>query len=509
MFSSIGRTSCGFIAQYMGVFVSTNVFTSPGGTIFWWTQSAVTIAAMVHTPDQYWPERMVHVATGMVSYILFRYKKFSIPLLAAVCASNGLGQVFGYMSVKRFYPTKLSQKDVGTLRFLGVFFLFPVIVASLVASIPGSLSFKLFLGSDVVLSAVAVNYSLGHISGTATLLYPLIIVPVLWENETNKKNETSKKTSALLLRGTVVLAVVSALCAFRNYHLLGFSVIVALYGLVAGVSAYMVQLDASILHLGSTAIILAFTSADRGPFVYVIKGGGARSVLIGTQMGMTALLALGAFTVITVSSLRALESIERESRLRMEALVERQTLDLYRIGHDMNNNSTLVRAVCETMGEDHQAESMEIVKAINVVNGVLVSDMVDMVSGKQGPQRVLDFEDVDVMEMMHTYLMVARGMILLEGKEERITPSLPYTGIREAVSDPVSVYTNRERLHQVMVNLVSNAVKYTQRGTIHLEVDGSDKDAILVRVADSGIGLSEEDVSKYSIFFTGASALPR
>ncbi|CAN0430463.1 unnamed protein product, partial [Ectocarpus sp. 13 AM-2016] len=113
MFPCVGRILGGFIAQYIGVLASIKVFASPGGTIFWWTQTAIAIAAMLHTPDTHWPERVGHIASSMLTYIPFRFRKFPVPLLLAICASNCMGQFFGYVSMKHFYPV-MSPKEVGT-----------------------------------------------------------------------------------------------------------------------------------------------------------------------------------------------------------------------------------------------------------------------------------------------------------------------------------------------------------------------------------------------------------
>lgn len=60
------------------------------------------------------------------------------------------------------------------------------------------------------------------------------------------------------------------------------------------------------------------------------------------------------------------------------------------------------------------------------------------------------------------------------------------------------VYADKLRLNQVMLNILSNAVKYTQAGgTVELEISGEpgvqEKDfAVVYRVQDNGIGMSEE-----------------
>ncbi|CAB1102800.1 unnamed protein product [Ectocarpus sp. CCAP 1310/34] len=468
MFPCVGRILGGFIAQYIGVLASIRVFASPGGTIFSWTQTAIAIAAMLHTPDTHWPERVGHIASSTLPYIPFRFRKFPVPLLLAVCASNSLGQLFGYVSMKHFYPV-LSSEEVGTLRFLAIFVAFPVIIASIVASIPGSLAFY-FLGTDVELSSVVVNYTLGHISGTITLLYPLLIVPTLWKTRPRSPNA--------LVCGISAFLGITSMCPVSNYHLLGLASIVGImYALLIGVSAYVDQFQASLVQLAFTGSILGFTAAGRGPFVHVTKGGEAEEVLIGsTQMGIAALSALNAFVVILVSQLRDLQKFERISRCQAEELAERQTLDLYRIGHDMKNNATLIQTICEVGETDADNRILETVKSVNILGNVLVSDMVDMVNGKQ-VHRVVPKEDVDIAELLNVYSMVGTGLLLLEGKDKDIT-----VGVRiDDDGENFGAQTNRERLHKIVCNLLSNAV--------------------------NGIGLSEADVCKvFDLFFRSGRA---
>ena len=51
-----------------------------------------------------------------------------------------------------------------------------------------------------------------------------------------------------------------------------------------------------------------------------------------------------------------------------------------------------------------------------------------------------------------------------------------------------------ERIEQVLVNLIENAIKFSDEGTaIRIEV-GEDEDDVLVAVRDQGIGISEENM---------------
>jgi len=492
----IGRLAGGFIAQYLGLLASVNVFaTANGGQIFWWTKAAIAIAVMMHTPDCHWPERIVHVVSGMAAYVSLRFDEFSVPILAAVCVSNGLGELFAVHSMKRFYPT-LTATDVCSFRFLGIFILFPMLLGSIVASVPGSLGFY-YLGGGMAFGTTITEYALGQISGTLLLLYPLLIVPVLWE-----RSLWSAKT--ILVDGCAVIAVAS-LCAFEDYGMYGFPTIIALYGVYYAVSAYAFQCRASLIQLACTCCILALTSAGRGPFTFVIQQGGVRALLIGTQLGLATLTAECAFISISVTQFRSLRIAERQTHRRVEKLAEEQMLDLFRIGHDMRNNSTLVQAVCEM--EESEGVTVEdkvkIVKAINILNDVLVCDMVEMVNAEK-PKRLLSREDVDVVEVMEIYLMIARGLLLMQGKDKTVRVRANFD---KNLADAVVVCTNRERLHQVVSNLVSNAVKYTEAGSIVFGVRSNSSSHLEIDVADSGIGMTPEDLSSvFGLFFRSKRA---
>jgi CheY-like chemotaxis protein/CHASE3 domain sensor protein len=54
---------------------------------------------------------------------------------------------------------------------------------------------------------------------------------------------------------------------------------------------------------------------------------------------------------------------------------------------------------------------------------------------------------------------------------------------------PSTLYTDRQRLEQILRNLLANAVKFTERGSVALHVTRSGGDALAFEVRDSGIGI--------------------
>ena len=65
---------------------------------------------------------------------------------------------------------------------------------------------------------------------------------------------------------------------------------------------------------------------------------------------------------------------------------------------------------------------------------------------------------------------------------------------------PEHLYGDEDHIRQVIMNLVDNAVKYTDKGTITLSVRGEmkphDRVKLIVAVSDTGIGIRKDDISK-------------
>jgi signal transduction histidine kinase len=62
-----------------------------------------------------------------------------------------------------------------------------------------------------------------------------------------------------------------------------------------------------------------------------------------------------------------------------------------------------------------------------------------------------------------------------------------------------------QRIAQVMLNLLGNAIKFTEQGEVKLEVAVAN-DSFMISVTDTGPGLSEEDQKKIFLEFQQADA---
>jgi len=83
---------------------------------------------------------------------------------------------------------------------------------------------------------------------------------------------------------------------------------------------------------------------------------------------------------------------------------------------------------------------------------------------------------------------------LLEFESEKNNTNLR---IRNERNNSVMVYADKERITQVLTNLVVNSIKYgKENGYTEIEVDDHDKDRIIVKVIDDGEGIEEEHLPR-------------
>ena len=66
----------------------------------------------------------------------------------------------------------------------------------------------------------------------------------------------------------------------------------------------------------------------------------------------------------------------------------------------------------------------------------------------------------------------------------------------EAIGDSLFILIDRYRLNQVIVNILTNSIKFTEQGFIELKLDIQDDNTLIFSVTDTGKGVSEEIKNK-------------
>ena len=116
----------------------------------------------------------------------------------------------------------------------------------------------------------------------------------------------------------------------------------------------------------------------------------------------------------------------------------------------------------------------------------LINDVLDM-SKIEADRYVLSLEDFDAREPVAGALRLVR----LQADEAGVT----LRGVLP--SDPLIVEADRRAMKQTVLNLVSNALKFTPRGgQVTVSLTAVDARTLELSVADTGVGIAEEDLAR-------------
>jgi signal transduction histidine kinase len=157
------------------------------------------------------------------------------------------------------------------------------------------------------------------------------------------------------------------------------------------------------------------------------------------------------------------------------------------VSHDLRNPLTIIKNCASLLqratGEDERKELLTMIHNSCGQMQSLVADLLDVARIEDGGFTV-DRASVEVAEVLEE----VRWMFESKAAEKGICFEV------DASRDIPPLYADRTRLLQVISNLVSNAVRVTDRGTVRLTV-GCDHQKARFCVADTGPGIPAADLT--------------
>ena len=122
---------------------------------------------------------------------------------------------------------------------------------------------------------------------------------------------------------------------------------------------------------------------------------------------------------------------------------------------------------------------------------------------------ILDLSKIEAGRMTVLLTRVAPAN-LAEESLATVTPMAREKGLRIAAAYPADlpdILSDAQRVRQILINLLGNAVKFTDRGEVRLEVSAA-ADGVRFAVIDTGPGIASEDFGRLFQEFTQLDARP-
>lgn len=190
---------------------------------------------------------------------------------------------------------------------------------------------------------------------------------------------------------------------------------------------------------------------------------------------------------------RTYQQVLKKAKTEAESLTKAKEIFVATVSHEMRTPLNAIYGLTEQMlsktDSNEMAADLDVVRKSAEHLIVLVNDTLDFskIESQKLKIELFDFKPDEIIQevrYLHENSAQKKGLELIVNSTEK-----ELTLLGDAV-----------RLKQILINLITNAIKFTRQGQITLTISGketSEQNYMLsIEVSDTGIGISEEDLPK-------------
>ncbi|WMI69339.1 cell wall metabolism sensor histidine kinase WalK [Mangrovimonas sp. YM274] len=191
-----------------------------------------------------------------------------------------------------------------------------------------------------------------------------------------------------------------------------------------------------------------------------------------------------------------IDKYAKDKKLEIETLKVREEYRkefLGNVAHELKTPLFTVQGYLETLIDGAQNDKKIREKYLERANkGVerliyIVSDL-DMITKLEAGDLSLNVEVFDIVQLVENVF----DMLEMKASKKKISLvfDMDYTA-------PVMVRADKERIQQVLTNLIVNSIKYGHdKGTTEVSIENLIKNKVIVRVTDNGEGIGKENIPR-------------
>lgn len=203
---------------------------------------------------------------------------------------------------------------------------------------------------------------------------------------------------------------------------------------------------------------------------------------------------------IFLSSVRTLEDTTQILHILYDISMIKKIENIKRdlvanVSHELRTPLTAIKGYIETLEEEIPCEQFKYIETIkkNTERIIyIVDDLLNLVSLEDANARLFVTE-VNLCELVQQVVPTFRHKL-----EEK---NLKIEVICE--DDFPNINADAFRLEQVFINLIDNAIKYSEKGTIRIELRKVDDETVKIIISDEGIGIPKEHQERiFERFYT-------
>jgi signal transduction histidine kinase/DNA-binding response OmpR family regulator/HAMP domain-containing protein len=215
----------------------------------------------------------------------------------------------------------------------------------------------------------------------------------------------------------------------------------------------------------------------------------------------------GGGTVAVYSDITELrqQNLELEKARELSEVANRtKSQFLANMSHELRTPLNAIIGYSEILQEDAaDSEQEQLVPDLKKIEGAgrhllgLINDILDLSKVEAGKMDVF-IEDIDISSLLDEVKSIITPLAAKNGNKLELRLAAHIGSMR----------TDRTKVKQCLLNVLSNASKFTQSGKLIIAVERleADRPMIQIMIADTGIGMSEEQLSRLFQAFSQADA---
>jgi two-component system phosphate regulon sensor histidine kinase PhoR len=159
------------------------------------------------------------------------------------------------------------------------------------------------------------------------------------------------------------------------------------------------------------------------------------------------------------------------------------------VTHELNTPLTSIRGFVDTLKNGAIKDEKVATRFLDIID--IETERLSLLI-----QDILSLSAIENMEYEKNISNNNMGSIINE-VIEILTPKVENKSISidVRVKDNITYNCNRNRIKQLIINLMDNAIKYTEEGSVIISCDESQED-IIIKVVDTGIGIDNEHIPR-------------
>ncbi len=228
------------------------------------------------------------------------------------------------------------------------------------------------------------------------------------------------------------------------------------------------------------------------------------------------------FAALLIGFLIARRDIERRSTLALESKVKQRTNELEYLMQELQSANNIKSQFLANMSHEIRTPLTTVIgQAEAIINGDVDNEFINKEVGiihgnslhlLELTNNILDLSKIEANKIelelqtqdLHDILQELANMFTLQATSKRLTFEIVHT-----LPKPFLIEVDGFRVKQILINLCANAIKFTPKGHVELNISQND-DNLIFKITDSGIGMSSSQLQNlFESFTQGDSSISR